>query len=87
MQVTRLSAVLKSTLGRVEHHLEPHILVSRLREGARAVAIFLILARARNVELQRLPVVGLVEVEPRRGAIEAHLFANLLLEIAGSCLL
>ena len=87
MEVGREAAVLEPSLGGVEHDRVLQVLVAGLTEGPGAVHlqlrfVALVLAGAWDVELQRLAVVGLVEVESGRGAVEADLLSDLLLEVA-----
>lgn len=86
---TTLPLRLESLFARVENHCVLQVLVARLVERSRsfeALALLTVLARPRDVELQTLSVVSLVEMEPGRGGIEANLLANHLLVVGSSCL-
>lgn len=87
---TKLTLRLEALFAGVEHHCVLQVLVARLVERARpveALGLLVVLARPRDIELKTLAVMGLVEMEPWGGGIEANFFANDLFIVRRSCLL
>lgn len=87
MVETGLPLLLKAFLRCAKHHAHICILVSRLVKSARSLLERVplpVLARARNLEFQTLPVENLIEVKARRCGIKSNFLASSLLKIARS---
>ena len=88
MEVAGNAVVLESSFSRVEHHRVLQVFVARLIVclGSVLARLISVLAWARNIKLQTLSIVSLIEVETWGGAIESDLLANLRLKVTCSSL-